>query len=115
MIKGWDRKRMSKDRQIDRFRFIATWKIHYKGTNISLRTYKHIVNLTSAKGQRIVRSTVFIQNLIVYYDFLAFILSIKKKFLGIKETKKKEMKVKNNRPKHIHILYHPSRSCMGGR
>ena len=26
--------------EIDRFRFIATWKIHYKDTNLSLRTYK---------------------------------------------------------------------------
>ena len=52
---------------VDRFRFIAIRKIHYKDTNISLRTYKRIGNLTKCK--RIVRGTVLIQTLIVYYDF----------------------------------------------
>ena len=41
--------RFDEFRVIDRFRFIAIWKIHYKDANISLRTYKRIVNLTKCK------------------------------------------------------------------
>ena len=77
--------------------------MHNKDTNISLRTYTRIVNLTKCKRiEDSTISTVFIQTLIVYYDFLDLILSsIMKKILKIEESKRKEMKVKSNSPKHI--------------
>ena len=37
------------ERDINRMRFIAFRKIHYKDTNISLRTYKRIANLIKCK------------------------------------------------------------------
>ena len=40
---------LSTHRHLNRFRFIAIWKIHYKDMNISLRTYKRIANLTKCK------------------------------------------------------------------
>ena len=79
--------------------------MHYKDTNINTHSESH-------KVQKDRGSTVFIQTLIVYYDFLDLILRIMRNSLRLKNQRENKWKLKAT---DQNTYKHPSKSSMGGR